>query len=739
MDDDRNVQDEDFGLPMTHFKPNKDGTIEAFEAPDIDVHELGDKQHLNELKDLEAKPGKFSYMKKAGWRKGEDALKAYDPLYRILDPRNKNSSKKKPFNSFAKFLEHTKSAIDRFKMGKSKDRVATHVTMCGSNFEVKQEDEDEFLEIYAALISSGCKCFFVERPTEVYRYFCDFDFKQLSQIPDMTLEAAAIVVQRVICRFYPSLVDDEAALRAIVCTTDAKRVEASGKTPVLVKTGMHILWPGLYVSLGMSNDIRESILVEMQIVFGSRAEPSNSWEDVVDASVYPNLNKKGSGLRMLGSCKSIVCKACKGGKNKDKTAAICDRCEGIGKLDEGRPYFPLMVLTTSGKRDIYSEIEYLENMHKLILDTKIRTPSGTEPTAGYTHPDGAPRFLENDRGRVKHQGGTDVIQHGGKIRGLIGSLPQGQKVLLDSSDCVFDHIQKLIQSHACGMYSEVLVNQLTTNAKRSKYTVHITGRNSHYCQNKGAEHNSNRVFFEFDSTGFVQKCYSDSKEIRIHGPCSSFTSRSDKIPQEISYILFPDSKNTNLAAQAACRSDTLDESEPNFLSKKMRPLLLAGDFLSNFLFGTNQQPVSTQKGKKNQNQNNDGQVCKWSRTLRNEGKCFVNVGSGSGKMDTYVEFDPCALGTRKRVLTGLGFQVAEMIYNDNEDDDDVFSNDKKHRSLASLQKNIFKRLQKLVDEFVDFDQIRLRKRNYIDMEDDFEKGKGNGLREYDAETLLQIN
>lgn len=765
------MQESECGVEMEDFKADHKGSIPFFRDADAeDIINLGDgdKSHLSSFLQSESTtPGKIPYMKKVEWRKGEEALKAYRPLWKIL-----KQGHDVPFQKLSIFLRDTKSAIDRFAKEALK-KVPTHVTMCGSNFAIAEKDESTFLEMYAALVTSGCRCYFVERPTEVYRYFCDFDFKQLAMIPDKTIEAAAMVVQSVVRLFYPSLNDDEQALKAVVCTTDAKRVPASGTTPELIKTGMHILWPGLLVSVDTALNIRESMLVEMQKIFGLRVEPSNSWEDVIDVSVYPDLNKKGSGLRMLGSCKSVTCSACKGTKKldpKDRNGPDCAKCKGVGKLDEGRPYFPLMVLTTSGKRDVKSELYYLENMHALIVDTKIRTSAGTEPTPGYVLPEGAPVYLASEPGRIRRPGGTDVVDRGQKTKSkTMGTLPLGQKVEVSRSDPVWPCIEAMISKHPCGMYSQIIVNQITTNAKRTKYTAHINGPYSHYCQNKGSVHSSNRVFFEFDSTGFVQKCFGNKQG--IHGPCGpSYRSSTEPLSPSDLEILFPDAKNTYLKALDACRDPNLDvgsykekekerdteEEDQAFLGRKMRTLLLAGDYLSNFLFGSSPQALKS----KNDVNVNEGEPCLWSRTLRNEGRYFVNVGSFSAdKMDTYVEIDSAALGTRKNAARLLGFLEDEEGIGDfdetesqSEKENRKSEKDKDNnnrKSLVSLRKQMFGALDDLINNCVELDQTLLKRNgrrlgshgngNFEgEAEAEYAEARGIRLREYDAETLLQL-
>jgi hypothetical protein len=293
------------------------------------------------------------------------------------------------------------------------------------------------------------------------------------------------------------------------------------------------------------------------------------------------------------------------------------------------------------------------------------------------------------------------------------------------------------------MYSQIIVSQIATNAKRAKYTAHINGPYSHYCQNKGSVHSSNRVFFEFDCTGFVQKCFGNKQG--IHGPCGpTYRSSTEPLSPTDLEILFPAAKNTFLKALEACRKneDEEKEEETAFLGRKMRTLLLAGDYLSNLLFG-NAHAKTGAKG--NNSDLDEGELCLWSRTLRNEGRFFVNVGSfSSDKMDSYVEIDSSALGIRKGAAQLLGFLNEPEEGKALQDEEEKGAENQKTFSLALLTRQMFGALDNLLFDVLDLDQTELRrshlpasitptkKTNY-----EYEYG-GFKLREYDPETMLLL-
>jgi hypothetical protein len=209
--------------------------------------------------------------------------------------------------------------------------------------------------------------------------------------------------------------------------------------------------------------------------------------------------------------------------------------------------------------------------------------------------------------------------------------------------------------------------------------------------------------------------------------------------------LFPAAKHTFLKALEACRKDENEdeddekEEETSFLGRKMRTLLLAGDYLSNFLFGNAQTSTKARGNTKDNNNNNEGELCLWSRTLRNDGRFFVNVGSfSSDKMDSYVEIDSSALGIRKGAEQLLGFLYKPAQDKVDEEEEERSGENRKSISLALLTKQMFGALDSLLFDVLDLDQTELRRSHLsVKPSTNFYTG-GSKLREYDVDTLLQL-
>jgi hypothetical protein len=452
-----------------------------------------------------------------------------------------------------KHLENTKSP--------------THVTLNNGRFMIPLEQETEFLTWYAINLLKNSRMWFVEILTPVFRYFVDLDFVQLVPIPERAIHAASKVVQSALLKFYPNLNTDEKvqimdaqgnkqfvdardSLRCIVCTTNYKYINAKDGKPEMVKTGIHILWKNVYLTRDDALNIRELIIVDLETTFGKRLHPLNSWHDVVDSSVYGsgNYGTKGSGLRMIGSRKSDTCDQCRGQKKiKSEGNKKCEKCVGNGRLDTGRPYFPLCCLTTFGARDYVAENEYKNSMQDLIMDTKVRTAFQERPEyPEFIIPEHAPRFCNinlrpNKRGRAS--AADKEAMAGGAQKPLDPSLSKSTKFELTNNCNEWDIILSIVRkAGGSGIYKNVLLHKVTMDSKRSKYIVHITGDMCRYCHNIKREHASNRIYFVIDATGISQRCHDASTEPTPEmqfGCCKDYELILDRIPQVLVPQLFP--------------------------------------------------------------------------------------------------------------------------------------------------------------------------------------------------------
>lgn len=570
-------------------------------------------------------------------------------------------------SEFGKCIARLKAELKSWESS-GKNDVITHVSMASGNYCIKDENEEEFIKNYSISVLAGNSLFLVERPTTLIRYFLDLDFKQPEVICERDMEACARVVQQVVRTFFTS--DDT---HVIVCTSQSKSIGD------LKKSGIHMLWPSIFLLPSHAQIIRESILCELMKTFGKRAEPNNSWEDVVDNSVYGNMVKErsGSGLRMIGSRKTVACKGSCGGvpfsrrKNKDDKSQ-CESCLGTGKMDEGRPYFPLCVLTQDGKRHYEKEDAYIADFSAVIRDTKIRTRLKETPAElGFKIPDGAPLPEAATKKRTAVHSATTAVE-------LKGSRH------LNNIDPVWDAVQTTLANHCGELYKSLQVNKITTNAKSSFYKVTVTGQNCRYCQNISREHSSNRIYFIIEPEGVSQRCYDDADiataEMK-YGLCSTYKSGVMRLPHTIVSVLFPTNKILDSGPVETSEdneeedTETVDPTVKLLRNPKLKSLLDAGDAISQDLFG----------------------VLYSTSFLAHAGKNYIRLQTaliGSrGKIEQMYSMDPSALGSRAtRALKELGFDISER-----EEEATTTLQKVTTTSLSNLESSVYKRLKYLVD------------------------------------------
>jgi hypothetical protein len=143
--------------------------------------------------------------------------------------------------------------------------------MDGGILDVPLADTDAFYIEYIAAVRRGCKLYVVEQKTDVFRFFVDLDYKADTALNEQLLTSLLEKMSSVV----PG--------RQLVARAPVRMVDQ------LVKSGVHIHWPDLFVTRQEALAYRTRILMELD---------GPEWADFIDASVYG-----GSGLRMLWSHK----------------------------------------------------------------------------------------------------------------------------------------------------------------------------------------------------------------------------------------------------------------------------------------------------------------------------------------------------------------------------------------------------------------------------------------------------
>ena len=247
---------------------------------------------------------------------------------------------------------------------RGQDREYTHLLLDGGKLHIPRELYTNFYNVLAMDICQGNRNCISENRTEIFRFLADIDYIDEQPLTNDEIEIIAKKIQTSLEFF---LRNDLSVYerKIIVCTTgEYKTVTDHGYE--LKKTGIHIIWPNVYVDVLHAKYLR-SVIIQYLSQHHTLRPSYNPWEDVIDYAVYSS-----SGLRMKGSSKKIKCPLC---KNKKDKVEYCEVCYGEGKKLEGngRIYMPSLVLDGNGNV-LNDELDILKNDNfEMLKQTSIRT------------------------------------------------------------------------------------------------------------------------------------------------------------------------------------------------------------------------------------------------------------------------------------------------------------------------------------------------------------------------------
>ena len=194
----------------------------------------------------------------------------------------------------------------------------SHVLMDGGKLSVPFDRLNEFYEKYIEAIGTSEKLFVVEQKTPTYNFFIDIDYKDQDSLSIEEIKS--------ICKIICDKVKRHGGKNCLISVSPPKTVGD------FIKTGVHLNWPDFVVDQSSAIALRDHVLVAL-----SKAKGSYDWNDIVDSSVYGDLQRrtKGSGFRMPWSYKKAKHDAC-GGRG-------CSGCEN-GKVNQ-LAYLPVFMYT----------------------------------------------------------------------------------------------------------------------------------------------------------------------------------------------------------------------------------------------------------------------------------------------------------------------------------------------------------------------------------------------------------
>ena len=380
----------------------------------------------------------------------------------------------------------------------------SHVLMDGGVLSVPFDKLNDFYEKCVEVYNSGEKIFVVEQKTENYNFFMDLDYKDDEEMSFEQIKSVCKVICDKVSKF--------GGKDALISVAEPKPIDT------LIKTGIHINWPGFVVNRSSALGIRDHVINTLNLAYGSR-----DWKDIVDISVYGNnsRNTKGSGFRMPWSHKKGKHEACAG--------QGCELCNNTGKETQSE-YLPIFIYkhgpsSTLQKTEQKPSVDIL---HMATLRTQSMEPviiEGTREEATFT-----------------------TLQTKNEFK------DQEARLLVEA------FVRKNVEGQTTASITKIF-----------KYNKQfLVSTNSKYCENKKCNHNSNHVWFHIVGDTIAQKCFSTTNVLRQYGFCKDFSGRRHQLSKKITDILYEDGKVETYTP----KKKVVVEPEQNLLEKFIKKYIV---------------------------------------------------------------------------------------------------------------------------------------------------------------------
>ena len=380
----------------------------------------------------------------------------------------------------------------------------SHVLMDGGVLSVPFDKLNDFYEKCVEVYNSGEKIFVVEQKTENYNFFMDLDYKDDEEMSFEQIKSVCKVICDKVSKF--------GGKDALISVAEPKPIDT------LIKTGIHINWPGFVVNRSSALGLRDHVINTLNLAYGSR-----DWKDIVDISVYGNnsRNTKGSGFRMPWSHKK--------GKHEACTGQGCELCNNTGKETQSE-YLPIFIYK-HGPSSTLQKTEQKPSVDILHMAT-LRTQS-MEP----------------------------VIIEGTRKEATFTTL-QTKNEFKDQEALLL--VEAFVRKNVEGQTTASITKMFKYNKQ------FLVSTNSKYCENKKCNHNSNHVWFHIVGDTIAQKCFSTTNVLRQYGFCKDFSGRRHQLSKKITDILYEDGKVETYTP----KKKVIVEPEQNLLEKFIKKYIV---------------------------------------------------------------------------------------------------------------------------------------------------------------------
>lgn len=335
----------------------------------------------------------------------------------------------------------------------------THLLLDGGKLNIPSELEEDFIKAYSDAILDNQTLMVVEKRPEIFRFMMDVDIIDEHYWDNEKIKKLAIIIQKVVYDFY------KIDFNVICCVAPPKQRNEG------IKTGVHFIWPRLFINSENALLVRDGIIFKLQNQ--TELNTINNWEDVIDKLVYTRC-----GYRMVYS----------------------DKLDPKTRKPENRPYQLEFVIDSNGNnRDVYyNRLE--DNLELLVKETSIRKVLTTNIEITKI-PEWMPSNLINNKIKVNNNKTISYIDVNDEI-----------------AKCIIKSMKKTLPQE--------YENQTVKDIKKYPDGNYLIITDSKYCMNINREHNSCGIYFLATPMGIYQKCLCPCINLkdRITGYCKDYTS-----------------------------------------------------------------------------------------------------------------------------------------------------------------------------------------------------------------------
>lgn len=418
----------------------------------------------------------------------------------------------------------------------------THLLLSGGKVNIPQEEHKTMCKYYAKDVVAGNPNYITEMRTPVFKFHMDIDLLGEQEIEIDEIIDYCKTIQECIKQFItwknPKNNKSRKFMMVISISPEQTKIKENKE---YIKYGVHLNWPYLKVNTYIASFLREGCIQYLIQKYGERHE-DNTWEDVIDKTVYTN-----NGLRWIYSDKANTCPDCKGRKknsNNPEQHMPCCACQDSGKIPCNRIYELLTILdgdnnilvkelSLLSKKTFSHVLKCVELLSIQCFDKDTNIEINEPFPNWYRVVDIVIQTKENKKRKEKNPIVQDNVSETGEIKKAFAILEH-----IYDDDNRYKQIEQFITNFLPEEYEDArIIEILFCGKKNSKHRSYVVRTDSKYCQNIQDDHTSNHVYFVITSEKINQRCFNTHQ-------CAKYIDKGKPLGTKMRELLFPESLET---------------------------------------------------------------------------------------------------------------------------------------------------------------------------------------------------